>query len=46
MLVLIKQLFNPDYTLWVESEVRLLPNQNYQTHGLQKTYKWMKKDMD
>ena len=36
--VLIKQLFNPDYTLWVESEVRLLPNQNYQTHGLQKTY--------
>jgi len=33
-----KQLFHADYTLWVESEVRKLPNQNYQTHGEQKTY--------
>jgi len=34
----IKKLYHNDYTLWVESEVRLLPNQNYQTHGIQKSY--------
>ena len=35
---IVKKLYQHDYTLWVESEVRLLPNQNYQTHGIQKTY--------
>ena len=34
----VKKLYHDDYTLWVESESRLLPNQDYQTHGVQKTY--------
>ena len=30
---IVKKLYQHDYTLWVESEVRLLPNQNYQLVG-------------
>jgi antitoxin component YwqK of YwqJK toxin-antitoxin module len=33
-----RKLYYKDYTLWVESEVKLLPNQDYQTHGEQTTY--------
>ena len=33
-----RKLYYKDYTLWVESEVKLLPNQDYQPHGLQTTY--------
>jgi len=33
-----RKLYYKDYTLWVESDVRKLPNQDYQTHGEQVTY--------
>ena len=33
-----RKLYYKDYTLWVESEVKKLPNQDFQTHGEQITY--------
>jgi antitoxin component YwqK of YwqJK toxin-antitoxin module len=33
-----RKLFHPDGTLYVISEVRKLPNQEYQSHGLQTSY--------
>ncbi len=33
-----RKLYYKDYTLWVESEVKKLPNQDFHAHGIQTTY--------